>query len=65
VPVGVTSVIVFATGSKSKISVGALKSGVSAAKSTWPLGKTAPGASSAPLPLGMVGPAAQVFVEGV
>src|SRR5262249_9004719 len=60
-----TWVIELATGSKSKISVGVLKSGESAAKITWPLGSTAPGASSAPRALGMVGPATHVFVEGV
>jgi hypothetical protein len=37
----------------------------SATKITWPLGSSVPGASSAPSPLGMVGPATQLFVEGV
>ena len=64
-PVGVTSVSVFETGSKSKMWVGGLKNGVSTANITWPLGSMAPGASSAPWAPGTVGPAVQVLVEGL
>src|SRR5205814_2375991 len=60
-----SGVIVFAVGSKSKSCVGPWYSGVSAAKITWPSGVTAPGVSSAPMPMGRLGPAVQVLVEGV
>ena len=62
---GVTSVYVFVAGSNSKIVVGPWNRGLSAAKRTLPLGSTAPGASSQPNPLGMVGPAVHVLVEGL
>src|SRR5947209_2427166 len=61
----VIAVMVLATGSKSKSLDGLLSGGVSALKITWPLGRMAPGASSALMPPGMAGPAAQELVEGV
>src|SRR5215467_5043924 len=73
---GETGLIVLVVGLKSKSCVGALKvpdvGPASAAKITWPFGRTAAGASSAPngeeipfnVPI-MSGPAAQVFVEGL
>src|SRR4051794_18580779 len=60
--------MVLATGSKSSRCVGAVKMvglEVSTVKRTWPLGKIAAGASSAPhVETGSVGPVAQVFEDG-
>ena len=61
----VNCVIVFEVGSKSKSCVGPLELGVSAAKITWPLGSSAPGALSGALPFGIVGPATHELVDGV